>query len=301
MKVYSTALFSIFLAGAMAAGALAQTVTVEKRSGVFMRAGSGDHIEFPDTFEFVSSEMFFGGKKKVVKSAPFSAEAVTETTQNLSDGNRIQRKSSASLFRDSEGRTRQEHKMEGIGPWASRGGPHEMISIYDPVAEVSYSLDPKARTARISSGRTFDVLIGGTEGGAAAQVHEKISALHLRTKSVERGAVEPQGESLGMRVIEGVAAEGHRSTMTIAAGEIGNDRPIQVVNERWYSPELDLVIMTRRSDPRSGERVYKLTNITRNEPSRALFEVPSDYTVKDDSSLLDKAKRMLQPRSGREL
>jgi hypothetical protein len=88
-------------------------------------------------------------------------------------------------------------------------------------------------------------------------------------------------EALGTQVFEGVQAEGTRITMTIPAGQIGNERPIVTVNERWYSPELQTVVMTRNSDPRSGETTYRLTNINRNEPDPTLFQVPSDYTVKE--------------------
>ena len=87
-------------------------------------------------------------------------------------------------------------------------------------------------------------------------------------------------QDLGKQIIEGVEAEGTRTTITIPAGEIGNERPIEIVSERWYSPELQLVVMTRNSDPRSGETTYKLTNINRTEPAKTLFEVPSDYTIK---------------------
>jgi hypothetical protein len=88
-------------------------------------------------------------------------------------------------------------------------------------------------------------------------------------------------EQLGKQMIEGVEAEGTRTTVTIPAGEIGNDRPIEIVSERWYSPELQLVVMTRHSDPRSGETTYKLTNINRTEPAKSLFEVPPGFTVKE--------------------
>jgi hypothetical protein len=88
-------------------------------------------------------------------------------------------------------------------------------------------------------------------------------------------------EDLGKQTIEGVVAEGTRTTVTIPAGEIGNERAIEIVSERWYSPELQLVVMTRHSDPRSGEMTYKLTNINRAEPAKSLFEVPAGYTVKE--------------------
>lgn len=88
-------------------------------------------------------------------------------------------------------------------------------------------------------------------------------------------------ESLGKQTIEGVEAEGTRSTTTIPAGEIGNEQPIEIVSESWYSSELQTVVMTRHSDPRMGETTYRLTNINRSEPARSLFEVPSDYTIQE--------------------
>jgi hypothetical protein len=88
-------------------------------------------------------------------------------------------------------------------------------------------------------------------------------------------------EDLGKQNIEGVEAQGTRVTITIPAGEIGNERPIEIVNERWYSPDLQMDVMTRHNDPRTGETTYRLTNINRSEPSKSLFEVPADYTVSE--------------------
>ena len=92
---------------------------------------------------------------------------------------------------------------------------------------------------------------------------------------------EAKTEKLEARNVEGVQAEGTRITTTIPAGDIGNEQPIQIVDERWYSPELQVVVMTRHSDPRFGETTYRLTSIQRGEPSPALFQVPSDYAVKE--------------------
>lgn len=108
--------------------------------------------------------------------------------------------------------------------------------------------------------------------------------------SVEGGRVmaiasdaEVNRESLGTQMIEGVMAEGTRVTYTIPAGKIGNDRPIVTVSERWYSPELQTVVMSKNSDPRSGETTYRLTNINRSEPDPSLFQIPGDYTIKESS------------------
>ncbi len=89
----------------------------------------------------------------------------------------------------------------------------------------------------------------------------------------------PKTEDLGMQQIEGVSAQGKRITRTIAAGQMGNDRAIEIVTETWFSPDLQMVVMSKTSDPRMGDNVYRLTNISRAEPDPTLFAVPSGYTV----------------------
>ena len=86
-------------------------------------------------------------------------------------------------------------------------------------------------------------------------------------------------ESLGTQTIDGVNAEGTRTTRTIPAGEIGNEQPITIVSERWYSADLQMDVKSTHSDPRFGDTTYTLTNIQRAEPAASLFAVPSDYTV----------------------
>ena len=86
-------------------------------------------------------------------------------------------------------------------------------------------------------------------------------------------------EQLGAQTIEGVPVEGTRSTRTIPAGQIGNERPIDIVSERWFSPELKTLVSSRQTDPRMGDTTYRLANIVRAEPDPSLFEVPSDYQI----------------------
>jgi len=92
-------------------------------------------------------------------------------------------------------------------------------------------------------------------------------------------SVKSEEVALGNIFIEGVQAQGTRTTTTIPAGDIGNERPINIVDERWYSPDLQMTVMTKHSDPRSGETNFQLKNINRSNPPPTLFEVPSDYTV----------------------
>lgn len=246
-----------------------------------------------DTVVFVSSEMSFDGR--VVKGAPYSAQAVTESTRALGDGNRIKHKNSASVYRDSEGRTRRDQELGAVGPWAMTGDPQQTVFINDPVAGVNYVLDPRTRTAR-----KMPPLRISFSAGAAPTAGEKfrierdivVSSGRVAPPPPVGGAgvegyrvsADPQNrktESLGKQVIEGVEAEGTRTTTTIPAGEIGNEQPILIVWEKWYSPELQAVVMSRHSDPLVGETTYRLTNISRSEPARSLFEVPGDYTIKE--------------------
>ena len=95
------------------------------------------------------------------------------------------------------------------------------------------------------------------------------------------GTNPPDVQQLGTKVVEGVQADGTRSTLTIPAGQIGNDNPIQIVDEVWRSPDLQVIVHSEHSDPRMGTTVYSLQNISRSDPSPALFQVPADYTVTD--------------------
>ncbi len=109
----------------------------------------------PGTYAFISSEFSFNGK--VVAGAPYSAEAVTVTAQTLIDGNRIRRTVSSMVFRDSDGRTRQEHSLGALGPWAAGGPERRIITIHDPLSSETLTLDPESRTARRRPRRGFDV------------------------------------------------------------------------------------------------------------------------------------------------
>ena len=108
----------------------------------------------------------------------------------------------------------------------------------------------------------------------------------IRKKMINGTGLKPKTESLGTQVIEGVNAEGTRSTITIPAGTEGNDQPFDIVSERWYSPDLQMVVMSSHSDPRVGESVYRVTNINRAEPAHSLFEVPSDFTVTEEKGFM---------------
>jgi hypothetical protein len=249
---------------------------------------------------------------KITPGAPYSAEAVTETTQTLADGNRINRKSVTRVYRDTEGRTRREDVDDN--------GAVINVSMVDPVAHQSYVLDPSSRTAyRNSFLLAAPAVMRSREAVGAGEVVAKMEAERVRRRAIEEKIASadappppppaPDGppkppppppapgtrpsaeraaiaaavthEDLGRQNIEGVSATGTRSITTIPAGAIGNLQPIKVVNEQWLSPDLQVLVMTKHSDPRSGETTYRLQSIVRAEPDRSLFTVPADYTLKE--------------------
>ena len=221
-----------------------------------------------------------------IAGAAFTADATTEFTQLLSDGNRIERRFSTSLARDGRGRTRSEQDVAMLGPlvvlekgvsWNTRPGrnaqsePPRFTVIADPVEGVTFTLDERLKEARRSP---LKLAFANVE---LKKLTTKLEAMRVPSS----GSTEPVEESLGARQIEGVRAEGTRSTTTIPAGQIGNLNPIQLVTERWFSKDLQMAVLISRRDPRSGETVYRLSNIVRAEPPPDLFTVPSDYRVVD--------------------
>jgi hypothetical protein len=206
--------------------------------------------------------MRFGDR--TVKGKPYSAQFSTENVQVLADGTRITRKSEGIVYRNGEGMTRREQTLGALGPIPIEGEPRRLIFINDPVGGAHYVLDVQEHSAR---------------------------KLPFRDAPANANGLPPEFEdspepvttmTLGKRMIEGVEAEGTSSKITIPVGRIGNDRPLEVVSERWYSPELQLVILSKHTDPFSGENVYRLTNIDRKEPPLTLFAVPAEYTITEE-------------------
>ena len=206
----------------------------------------------------------FGIVGTVVKGAPYSAEAVTESVQVLSDGNRIHKQTVTLVARDGDGRLVQQEE-------SPQGGPPRTLSILDPVANVTYVFNHKAQTVY-----QRPLAVAGSDGVATKLSMAKKTAEGMVLKN---GDEQQRTESLGKKTMEGIVVEGTRVTTTIPSGAIGNDRPIEITSERWYSPDLQLNVFTQRHDPRSGDVTFQLTNVRRAEPARYLFEIPPGYTV----------------------
>ena len=227
-----------------------------------------------------------------VKNAPFSADVTVESSRTLADGNHIRQTVNAKVYRDSEGRTRREQavNLNGLAPDANM---QQMVFINDPVAGVSYSLNAKERTG------TKFMRIGTGSGSMRAPLDAAGRGPGFRSRESSAGGVmgrryaanqNAKSESLGRQTIEGVPADGTRTTVTIPAGQAGNDQPIVTVVENWYSPDLQTTVLSRHSDPRIGETVTRLTNIGRGEPAHTLFEAPADYKIDESTAAMPRPR-----------
>ena len=221
-----------------------------------------------------------------IQGAPYSATMNTESVQTLADGNRIVQQTSALTARDSQGRTRNEVVLPMIGNMSAVKAPH-LVMINDPVAQTSYNLNLDDKTAHKMPGLPLAMPatmarlgnISTASAGVAGPVSVSGDFSSVLRLPSEQGPSHK--EDLGIQTMEGASVQGVRITRTIAAGEIGNEKPIDIVEEIWTSPDLKTVVYSKRTDPRSGEQTLRLTNIVRAEPDPSLFTVPSDFKLVD--------------------
>lgn len=213
----------------------------------------GEHPIRPNA-QFIAAELRFGDK--LVKDQPFSAEMRIEDTRRLFDGTTVTKKIDGAIYRDGSGRTRREQPVNvgGFGLVGSDNKPQMLIFINDFAARSQYFLDINQKVARRSP----------------------INATGPQELKSRPGATV---ENLGTREIEGLTVTGTRDTFEIPAGQLGNEKPIKVTTENWFSQELQMIVMSKHTDPLSGEHVFRLVNIRRTEPASDLFEVPTGFRI----------------------
>jgi hypothetical protein len=236
-----------------------------------------------------------------IQGSPYTAVEKIAFVQKLADGTTITRETTATMIRDSQGRTLRRETIPGP---AGQTSSHTWVM--DPVAHTITSWTTLSKQATrnhmpdlqqlpnrpASVGSGSGVGIGGVSGGMVSTSGIGITVA---------GPVLPGGAGVGIagpvsdpnlkptikrekrdgKTIAGVYAEGVRITITYPTGSIGNDKPIVEVRETWTSPDLKLIVYSTNDDPRSGLQTTELTNLDRGEPDPALFQVPADYQVKD--------------------
>lgn len=223
-----------------------------------------------------------------VVNAPYSAVGDTESVTRFPDGNRIVQTTSVRYYRDGQGRTRIERPLPGIDTAVT-------VMINDIVSGQYYILHPQAKMAQVlkvpnTQPVTRQPPVSAPEGGIQSLLTGGGLALGS-TASSQASTNAPSTISLGQKDMEGVTTIGSRWEQTFAAGTIGNDKPITVVVEQWYSSDLGVVVAASQRTSTEAELTYRLHNITRNEPDSALFAIPADYTRHEGQSMVMTATR----------
>jgi|SRR5277367_23038 len=201
------------------------------------------------------TEWVYGEHIPAVRGLPFSAKVELETVSQLQDGTQITHKTYNLDARDSAGRTHNETRnwinAEGEEPRLAR------IALYDPATKTRTDLFPLTNVARQWVVRA--TLQAATAPGA--------------------GKPETTREEIGTDTMEGLAVKGVRVTQIYATGTLGNDRPLTVVTENWYSAELRINLLTKRTDPRHGVQTVRVTELKRDEPDAVLFAIGNEYKI----------------------
>jgi hypothetical protein len=294
----TTTIFATLAIPATAVGLFAQeNITIRSAKvadeGIVLAQGAVGMVGLsgqPGNVRFMTQEFSFSGR--AVTGQPYSGEETTESVQTLADGNHITNTTTTKVYRDSQGRTRREMTLPSFGG----SEQHIMITINDPVKGVNYTLDPQSKTAHQMPGPEMMAKIKAdgrmntetrvTEAGMSEAKAKLKAEAEARAGAGSRAIVIRQApasnakhEDLGANVIEGVNVNGTRESSTIEAGAMGNEKPISITSERWYSQDLGVEVKSVHNDPRMGQTTHTLTNVSRTEPDASLFQVPSDYKM----------------------
>lgn len=255
----------------------ANTHAVPQSSRTQSRRVTSDGLEFERT---------------LVRGVPFSAKQILETTEILPDGNTATDSSTSLIYRDRRGRTRRDLLSVQAGSEGETATTRSSI-INDPLTGFTYTLDPRTSSARRTifvatrSNSQQNLAGGSTQGTANRDQVLPVPAVSGTETGLrvgrENNLSQAKPDPLGTREIEGVLAEGTRISMTVPKGAVGNEQPFEVVVERWYSPDLQAVVLVKRTNLKGGTTTYRLVDIKRADPASPLFIVPSDYKIRDET------------------
>jgi hypothetical protein len=220
-------------------------------------AEASGHAPDGDSFERLINILI-----PAISHAPFTSVVTAEWTKTLEDGSTVTRTNHRVVVRDGAGRIFQERRT--LVPKDGQTEPEIFrTEISDPALHTKYFCRPDDH-----------VCILRDYGSPPAELTEASGV-------APGGKMELTREDLGKSNISGVDVVGTRETRIIAAGVIGNDRPIAITKEFWYSPQLGLNVMVKRTDPRVGVQTFTVTEVGLAEPDPKYFKLPAGYTVKD--------------------
>jgi hypothetical protein len=177
----------------------------------------------------------------------------------------------ANLARDSECRMYRERRSF-VPVDSGREAPLTEIQFFDPVA----------KTKTICTVRLKQCVV--------SDYHPRTSLVAMPSAPFANAARSLVRENIGNDVIDGLNVSGTRETTTINPGAVGNSQALVSTREFWYSEELQTNLAVTRNDPRDGEQVVRLIDLSAAEPDARFFAIPAGYVVSDArvSSLSEK-------------
>lgn len=211
-----------------------------------------------------------GGTREVLISilipslpdAPFAATVRTEWIRQLPDGGSISLKNHRAIARDKAGRIFQERRILVPDDGKSESGISQ-IEISDPVLHRLFICVPQELVCQLEVFSAPPFAPAPTAGA---------------TPNHPGGPTE---ENLGKQSVSGLETVGTRETTLIPTGQIGNNSPILMRREFWYSPQLGVNLISKREDPRFGVQNFEVTDIILGDPDSKLFEVPTGSKILD--------------------
>ncbi len=194
-------------------------------------------------------------------NAPFSAVVKTEWTSIMPDGSKSTVYNHRSIARDSSGRVFEERRY--LTPHGNtQAAPIRVLEYDDPNRHERFVCRPELRVCKLSRLLVPSMPVLQPAG------------------SLPNGAGTLTSEDLGRKSIEGLDATGTREITTLNAGVFGNEKPQPVVKEFWYSPRLQINLVTERFDPRvSSVQNIAVTDVNLTEPDPKLFTPPANYRI----------------------
>jgi hypothetical protein len=253
-------------------------------------AGSGNALRAaPGTRAFTLRSTPFGGQGAGVIGAPFSAVETTETITKFIDGNRVVQTQTSRLFRDSEGRIRLEHTFPRFYAAGGAGAPdgvpteHTSVTITDAVKGKTFTLNSYDKSAQ----EMFPFPMERIQPPVPMpdpQMQVNLPGLGMGLNPNDPGVKVTQ---LGDKTIDGVRVTGIRVENGLPAGRMGNEKPITVVAEQWFSTELGVVVLSTQKSSIGSETTTKLDQIVRSEPDPALFTIPAGYTMRERPAVME--------------
>lgn len=208
-----------------------------------------------------------GGTREVLVSilipslpnAPFTAILNTTWVRRLGDGAEITLKNHRKISRDKLGRIFQERRILMPDDGKSESGISQ-IEISDPVKQELYICIPSEHVCQLE-------VLALPEGSDPSLLGKKPAG--------------PGLEELGKQTILGLETIGTRQVRVIETGAVGNNQPLLIRREFWYSPQLGINLLSTREDPRFGSQKFEITDLVLDAPDTRLFEPPTDATILD--------------------